>query len=117
VLFLLSGGSLKNGANPVKKPVVERPFQAWLREVQTVLDSFGMPLKAWQARWQVNFEREYEERTTSQRAAEKANRFWCRKKFAKSRLSFSSFFVQHSHTTIGFQPSLRSFRRLRISRW
>jgi hypothetical protein len=55
---------------------VEQPFPAWLREVQTVLDSSGMPLKPWQARWQFNFQLEYQLRMTPRRAAEKANRFW-----------------------------------------
>jgi hypothetical protein len=60
----------------MKKPVVEQPFQAWLREVQTALDSFGMPLKAWQAKWQFDFHSEYKSGTPISLTAERANRFW-----------------------------------------
>lgn len=62
----------------MKQPVVEQSFQEWLREVQVELDSIGMPLNAWQARWQFDFRAEYEAENLPRRVAERANRFWWR---------------------------------------
>ena len=54
------------------------PFDAWLLELKSTLDSINMPLDTWQAVTPFDFSRELKSGISANVAALKANRFWWR---------------------------------------
>jgi len=55
---------------------MKSPYDIWISDVRSALQSINMPMDEWQNNWRFDFEHEYKTGSDSSQAAEKANRYW-----------------------------------------
>jgi hypothetical protein len=53
-----------------------QPYELWIADVRSALESINMPMDQWQSRWRFDFQQEYSLGSEASMAANKANRFW-----------------------------------------